>query len=93
MTKIQLSNCLFYALGRYRRDGGCVLVLPSLWGWWPHFVWTPDMTTFWEFHPIHVVRRPRRFPPTVFWGYGRLTTDYDISRALYRSKSRKSRVR
>lgn len=83
-----VSNCLCYALGRYWREGGCVLMLQSAYGWWPHFVWTADMKTLWEFYPTRITKYPRYCPPWVFRGEPRKVS-YDLPRALYRSTQRK----
>lgn len=60
------SNCLVYAVSQYLRHGGYVIMMHSRFGWWPHFVWSPDMLTFWEFAPPR--KRPRRFPSLWFQG-------------------------
>lgn len=33
-----ISNCLIYALMKYCREGGYILIRKSDLGWWPHFL-------------------------------------------------------
>jgi len=62
-----ISNCLFYALGKCWREGGYLVIRKSRFGWFPHFLWSPDLKEFWEFTP----REPnhnRLLPPVFFHG-------------------------
>lgn len=67
-----MSNCLFYAFNRWRKEGGFVVVRKSHHGWWPHFLWTGDHVTFWEFSPMSHCRPI--IPPLLFRGYIRSRT-------------------
>lgn len=33
------GNCITWAVAKWRRDGGYLLVRKSHWGWFPHFLW------------------------------------------------------
>lgn len=65
------SNCLFWALGRWRRFGGYLVVRRSQWGPFPHFAWSETLQTFKSFEPLHP--RRRRLPPLIFRGRVRTT--------------------
>jgi hypothetical protein len=60
------SNCLFFVIGRWVTRGGYVVVKQSEYWPGPHFIWSPDLTTFEHFIPD--TRRRRWFPPIVFKG-------------------------
>lgn len=65
-----MSNCLFFALGRFSKGwktGGYLTIRKSRHGWWPHFGWSADLSTFEEFIPI-VPAHERRLPPLIFRG-------------------------
>jgi hypothetical protein len=65
------SNCLFFAIGRYWRYRGHIIVRPSHFGWWPHFMWSSDLLTFEEFEPV-ADKRQSWLPPVIFRGYVRI---------------------
>lgn len=68
-----VSNCLVYAVNRWRKAGGYIVVRKSHHGWWPHFLWTADFNTFFEFTPV----KPNdelKSPPVLFKGYVRERT-------------------
>lgn len=61
------TNCFLYAYQKYQTQGGYILVTPSKWGWWPHFLWSADLPPTYEaFDPP--VKRKRWYPPIVFRG-------------------------
>ena len=60
------SNCLVFVLERWWARGGYVVVMHSLYGWWPHFVWSPDLKHFEEFAPTS--KYARWCPPLFFVG-------------------------
>jgi hypothetical protein len=62
------SNCDLAAMTRQQRQGGYVVLMPSLWYSWPHAVWTRDFRTFEQFVPADGVQGPRRIPPVLFQG-------------------------
>ena len=64
------SNCLFFALKKVRTEGGYLLMRRSHVGWWPHFVWSKDLTTLEEFVPTKPPSA-RLLPPLFFEGYVR----------------------
>lgn len=43
MTKHRRSNCFFYALTKWRKFGGYLVIRRSHHGWWPHFIWCKDL--------------------------------------------------
>jgi hypothetical protein len=62
-----MSNCLLFALRRWLRRGGYVIPRRSHYGWWPHFLWSPDLKRFWEYTPP----KPNQYllvPPPLFRG-------------------------
>lgn len=63
-----ISNCLAYALRRWWDEGGYVVLLWSRWTKLPHFVWSANMVTFWQFVP-DAPHRHRWYPPLVFYGH------------------------
>lgn len=67
------ANCFWYALRRWWTEGGYVVMLWSAWTPFPHFVWSSDLITFWEWHPVRR-RRRRWLPPVVFRGIERRWT-------------------
>lgn len=62
------SNCLLFALSRWRERGGYIVITRSLFGWWPHFEWSADLKTFEQFAPFGR-KRKRLFPPLYFRGH------------------------
>lgn len=47
-----IANCFTFAIGRYVTRGGYIIVHRSKYGWWPHLIWSPDLVTFEQFHPV-----------------------------------------
>lgn len=47
-----ISNCFFFAVGKYLKHGGYIVIRHSDYGWWPHFLWSSDLVTFEQFHPV-----------------------------------------
>lgn len=68
-----MSNCLVFALGRWVRHGGYLVVRKSRNGWWPHFIWSLDLIEFMDFAP----HEPQRYkcPPLLFRGRIRSQTE------------------
>ncbi len=63
------SNCLFFALHRFWRDGGYVVMRRSRHNsLWPHFLWTENLLCFLSFEAIHG-RRLLAWFPFYFSGY------------------------
>jgi hypothetical protein len=60
------SNCLVFALCRWFHRGGYLIIRKSRYGWFPHFLWSPDLNTFHSFKPINP--RERIIPPLIFRG-------------------------
>jgi hypothetical protein len=80
LTRTSRSNCFLYAVTQYARQGGGIVVVPSRFGWWPHFMWSPDGILFYEFNPTWDKKRWRfRIPPILFTGTVRQT---DLTRYL-----------
>jgi hypothetical protein len=69
-------NCIVFAFGRWFRAGGYLIVRRSRakYGWWPHFMWSPDLrvienfaavrlsssTWYWPFPPVWFLGTVRR---------------------------------
>lgn len=66
VSKLFLSNCLFWVIGQWWREGGFVVICRSSYGWWPHFLWTIDLIDFYEFNPPK--KRRLYSPPILFYG-------------------------
>jgi hypothetical protein len=64
------SNCLIFVIQRWWARGGYVIARKSRWGWWPHFLWSADLRTFEDFHPLmsEAERAGRWVPPCIFAG-------------------------
>lgn len=67
------SNCAMWALGQWLRQSGYVLFHKSKYGWWLHYLWSPDLEHFYEFVPADIERLRRRaqrwkLPPLWFTG-------------------------
>lgn len=63
------SNCLFFALGRWWRRGGYLVIRKSRWGWWPHFIHCSDLRDARIEHNTPASGRWRWWiPPLVFRG-------------------------
>ena len=61
------SNCFIWAVRQWWREGGYVAARKSSYGPFPHFVWTPTVSSeAMSFVPV----RPRRrlLPPLIFRG-------------------------
>lgn len=62
-----MSNCLLFVVVRWWRLGGFVIIRKSQHGWWPHFLWSPDLITFEEFQPA-IPNHHLKFPPPLYRG-------------------------
>lgn len=60
------SNCLFWALRQEAKHGGQIRSRPSQYGWWQHWLWSPDGVEWWSFSPVNPKHKPA--PPPIFWG-------------------------
>jgi hypothetical protein len=66
----RINNGLSYFICRWFREGGYIVMRKSHYGWWPHFLWTRDFISFFEFTPgVHNGNAP--LPPPLFPGYVR----------------------
>jgi hypothetical protein len=76
------SNCLVYAVGQWWRQGGGILFVPSVHGWWLHVVHYDRNGVLTEYVPKKVAPRffrnptwyqrlARVAPPILFDGYVR----------------------
>lgn len=65
------SNCGLFAVAMWWRFGGYVSLRRSDYWWGPHVVWSLDLVTFYDFHPVASKRR-RVCPPVIFTGVVRL---------------------
>ncbi len=61
------GNCFIYALRQRWRHGGYVITRRSKYGWWPHFIWSPDLREFRHFIPDRPAHE-RLIPPLLFRG-------------------------
>lgn len=62
------SNCMFYAWFQYWNHGAWVMMVRSLYGWWPHFRFSLDQGLTWhEYVPVGP-KRKRWIPPLIFTG-------------------------
>lgn len=66
MWKPRICNCWVWALWQWFKYGGSIIVRKSKYGPFPHFMWSPDMMTIYDYNPIQP--RNRIMPPTVFKG-------------------------
>jgi hypothetical protein len=65
-----VGNCLIYALKQYLNHGGYIIIRRSRVGWWPHFMWSPNLkdAEIEHFVPIQY-RHDLKKPPFIFKGY------------------------
>ena len=66
-----MSNCFIFALRRWFKRGGYLIIRKSDAGWYPHFIWAESLKdleiehyTVDEFHPLM-----RFMPAFLFKGY------------------------
>ena len=64
-----ISNCWMWAIWRFMTKGGVLIFSKSEWGWWPHFMWSPDLSKCVQFEPDHKRRHGRLWPPFIYRGY------------------------
>lgn len=66
----KLSNCFIYAYGRYKREGGYLMIRKSRLGsWFPHVLWAKDLKDAEMAHFVPVDIKPLVIPPPLFEGY------------------------
>jgi hypothetical protein len=73
-----VSNCLIWAFRRFFIRGGYVIFRKSHYGWWPHFLWSPDLKTFYDYQP----KAPNHhllIPPPLYRGVVRKTSPCGIT--------------
>jgi hypothetical protein len=68
-----VSNCIIWAFCRFFTRGGYVLCRKSHYGWWPHFLWSPDLKTFYDYQP-EVPNHHLLIPPPLYRGVVRKTS-------------------
>lgn len=62
------NNCLCWALAKWKRYGGYIVMRKSNYGWFPHFLWlSKDRTQLESFVPDDP--RHKVLPPPVFRGH------------------------
>jgi hypothetical protein len=64
----ETSNCIIFALHKWRLCGGYIIIRKSHHGWFPHVIWSKDLVQFQEFHPLSK-KTHHWFPPLLFHGY------------------------
>lgn len=67
------SNCLIFALGRFFRRGGYLIVRASRmnrlpWLQWPHFLWAQSLEDLIVEQYVPEDARPKWLPPILFRG-------------------------
>jgi hypothetical protein len=62
-----MTNCLFFALKKWFSCGGYLVIRKSKVGWWPHFLWSKDLKTFYHYLPVSY-KENKPIPPCVFKG-------------------------
>lgn len=70
-----MSNCILFALARWWKFGGYVIVRKSHHGWWPHVLWSLDLKTFEEYQP----EKPNHhllIPPPLYRGVVKVHNPY-----------------
>jgi hypothetical protein len=65
------GNCLLWALIKFAREGGYILMRRSRWGPFPHFLWAPPDLSRVESYVPHDPRR-RLLPKVWFRGHVRI---------------------
>lgn len=65
---MKYNNCLFWALKKWFKDGGYIVIRRSKYGWFPHFLWMCKDTIILE---SYVPKNPKKrtFPPILFRGH------------------------
>jgi len=53
-----------------RNIGGYLIIRKSDHGWWPHFLWSNDLYSFWAYVPLkRLVKCDKwKIPPVIFKG-------------------------
>ena len=52
-----MSNCLFFALNKWLKHGGYLVIRKSRYGFWPHFIWCKDLKNAEIEHYVPTVSR------------------------------------
>lgn len=60
------SNCLFWALYKFWKEGGWMKMRMSHYVYFPHFLWSKDDIDYYSFSPVDP--KVRLLPPPIFWG-------------------------
>lgn len=61
-----MNNCFFWALRKWRAEGGYIAFRRSRFGWWPHCFWSADMRRWYSYSPDDP--RHKACPPPLFHG-------------------------
>lgn len=69
------SNCLVFALAKWFRHGGYLIVRRSRYGWFPHFLWARDLGELEVEQFVPLDPRRRLLPPLVFRGWSKRGPD------------------
>src|SRR5579884_2461706 len=74
----EASNCVAYAMARYRACGGYIVLRKSRVGWWPHAYHLIDLNRITEYVPA-AHKEGLASPPRVFQGTvaAAMTVDFD----------------
>jgi hypothetical protein len=63
-----MDNCLFFAIRKWRKHGGYLIIRKSHFGWWPHFLWAKHLRNAEIEHYVPASGKAKPFPPPVFIG-------------------------
>lgn len=63
-----MSNCIIFALTKWFREGGYIIVRKSRYGWWPHMFWCADLENIKLIDYSPPTKRAGLLPPPLFRG-------------------------
>lgn len=70
------GNCLTYVISKRVREGGKIILIKSLYGWWCHAYWLSETGEVFEYAPVQPHRKVKKLwhplPPLVYEGRPRL---------------------
>lgn len=55
----KMNNCLFFAISKFIKHGGFIVIRKSKYGNWSHVMWSKDLITFEHYVPIKL---PLKYP-------------------------------
>lgn len=61
-----MSNCLIFALRKWFKEGGYVIIRKSRFGFWPHFIWCRDLKDAEIEHYVPIVGKLDKGPVQKF---------------------------